>query len=433
MAEKRRQSTAHLKQISASMREHARNRKIAGVFLLFLGLIVAFVLGFLLRSDVALMSSLGFNLSDTVEANKGTVAAKSSYDSIGMRVSEVEEMLETQSMDTIDLTDATKSMLNDLLASTQDPYAAYYDSERYESYIKETSEKGYLGVGVLFGDYDGRAYVIDVMEGSQAEARGVQRGDFVQAIDGESEHTWSASEVIGALSRENDQNVVITWMRPISIDAQRGHEFTTTLTYKDYDIPNVTKELYDNVGYISLKQITANSASLIKAAIVDLTAQGAQAFVLDVRDNPGGYLTQSLDIASLFVQSGVLVGIETKDGVNTRTATGTTLTSAPVVVLMNNYTAAAAEVLVAALQDNQRATTLGQKTMGKGSVQVVRELSFGGAVKYTAAYYVTPLGHQINGVGIMPDIAVAGNDPQDSDNSQKLIAIDSARSLLEGA
>ncbi len=136
-------------------------------------------------------------------------------------------------------------------------------------------------------------------------------------------------------------------------------------------------------------------------------------------------------MASLFVQSGVLVEIQTNDGTSTRNASGETISDAPIVILDNDFTAASAEVFVAALQDNQRATTVGQTTMGKGSVQVVRELSFGGAVRYTAAYYLTPLGHDIEGVGITPDMTVANGSGPDADDTQFLVAMDSARSLIE--
>lgn len=419
-----------LKKLSASMRMHARNKHIGLLMVMFVAVVVAFVVGFAARSNVQLMHSLGIRTPEVKEQSANPSTSKTTYDALSARIGEVEDILATYSMDTLDLQDATKTMLMDLMESTQDPYATYFNSENYENYIKETADKPYSGIGVLFGDYDGRAYVVDVLDGSEAQARGVSQGDFVEAIDGDSSHKWSTIEVIGALAREEGANVIITWMRPISLDATRGTEFTTTLSCHDYTEQNVTYELDENVGYVRLRQITSNASDLVEQAVKDLISQGAQSFILDVRDDPGGYLTQSLDTASLFIQSGVLVGIETKDGTTTRNASGETITSAPMVVLVNEYTCAAAEVLVAALKDNQRAAVVGQTTMGKGSVQVVRELTFGGAVRYTAGYYLTPLGHAINGVGIIPDIAVA-DDPQDPEVDNQLnVAFDVARSLV---
>ncbi len=397
---------------------------------MFIIIVIAFVAGFAARSNVQLMQALGMQAPDVSEQVANSTNPKTTYNALSARIGEVEDIISTYSMDNIELQDATKLMIANLMQSTQDPYATYFNSEDYENYIKETADKPYSGIGVLFGDYDGRAYVVDVLDGSEAQARGVSQGDFVEAIDGDSSHKWSTIEVIGALAREDGSNVIITWMRPISLDATRGTEFTTTLTCHEYTEQNVTYELNENVGYVRIRQITSNVSELVERAVDDLLSQGASAFVLDIRDNPGGYLTQSLDTASLFIQSGVLVGIETKDGTTTRSASGNTITPAPLVVLVNEYTCAATEVLASALQDNQRATVVGQTTMGKGSVQVVRELTFGGAVRYTAAYYLTPLGHAINGVGVVPDIAVA-DDPQDPENDNQLaVAFDVARSLV---
>ena len=191
---------------------------------------------------------------------------------------------------------------------------------------------------------------------------------------------------------------------------------------------NVTTSLEGTVGYLKVRQLTQTSADLVKQALADLGSQGALSFVLDIRDNPGGYLTQAVDLASLFVKSGSIVQIETKDGKSVKSATGNVATDKPLVVLVNENTAAAAEVLAAALQENQRATLVGASTLGKGSVQVVRDLSFGGALRYTAAYYLTPQGRTINDVGVTPDVSVGLGGEAGSDN-QRSLALETAQSL----
>ena len=191
---------------------------------------------------------------------------------------------------------------------------------------------------------------------------------------------------------------------------------------------NVTTSLEGTVGYLKVRQLTQTSADLVKQALADLGSQGALSFVLDIRDNPGGYLTQAVDLASLFVKSGSIVQIETKDGKSVKSATGNVATDKPLVVLVNENTAAAAEVLAAALQENQRATLVGASTLGKGSVQVVRDLSFGGALRYTAAYYLTPQGRAINDVGVTPDVSVGLGGEAGSDN-QRSLALETAQSL----
>ena len=413
--------------------ERANNRLLFRLFTLFILVAVAFVGGFLLRSQTELIASWGIPVSEGEQQALDQAAVQNDYESITARVGDVERILNTYSLDEINLTDATYTMLDDLMKSTGDPYATYYNPDVYNSYIKESTDRSYAGIGAVFADYNGRAYVADVFEGSEAEAKGVQQGDYLDSIDGTDVATWSMTEVVNALAKDEGSEVTITWMRPTSLDAQTGETFTTSLVCKVYEEANLTTDLAKGkVGVIKLRQITQNSSELVKQAVEALTAEGATSFVLDLRDNPGGYLTQAVDIASLFIESGVIVEIQTVDGpASSKKASGATVTSAPLVVLVNKYTAAAAEVLASALQDNQRAQIVGETTLGKGSVQVVRELDFGGAVRYTAALYMTPLGYQIDGVGIVPQVAVADDGGKGKNDDQLNLALDTARALAK--
>ena len=409
----------------------ARNARIIRVLTACICVCLAFAAGFFLRGDEGLLKRIGFeSLIMAGEQNPGATVTGSTYSSISARVAEVEGILAGDSMDSYDLDDATTQILTAFANATEDPYLRYYDESRYQAFIKENASK-YGGIGVLFSEYNGRAFAADVFEGSTADANGVEQGDYVVAIDGDRNQDWSMTEVINALARDEGESVVVTWRRPATMDAEGGDEFSTTLTTGIYKEQNLTKELYDQVGYISLKQFTQTSAELVKQAVADLEEQGALSFVLDIRGNPGGYLTQAVDVAALFMKSGVVVEIETvRDGKSTKSTNNVTATDKPLVVLVDENTAAAAEVLAAALQDSQRATIVGTTTMGKGSVQRVQKLSFGGALRYTAAYYRTPLGHDINDVGIAPDIMVNDDGGEESDN-QKEFALETALSLVE--
>ena len=412
---------------SATLRERMRNRRIARGLLLFIVVVLAFVGGFALRSQTDFVASLGFPVEGAGGAAASTATPpKTTYNSMTARLEEVEELLESNSLDDLDLGQATPAVLTALMKSLGDPYAAYFDADRYAKYVQEAAERPYTGIGVLFAEYDGRPYAADVFEGSEAEGMGVRNGDYIVAVDGVSSKDWTTSELINGLAREEGAQVVVTWMHPSSLDAQTGTEFTTTLTCHSYDVPNVTSELDDGVGFVRLRQVSQNAAELVQQVVQGLAVEGAAAYVLDLRGNPGGYLTQAVDIACLFVQSGVIVEVETVDGTTTKTATGATITNAPLVVLVDEYTSAAAEVLAAGLQANQRATVVGQTTRGKGSVQVTRELTFGGAVRYTAAYYLTPLGASIEGVGVAPNVSLHSSEGVDL---QREVAIDTARSL----
>ncbi len=269
-----------------------------------------------------------------------------------------------------------------------------------------------------------------MFEGSSAAEAGVKPGDFVVAIDGDSSQDWSATEAINAVQRESGSTVVIRWRHAESLDSTGGEEFTTTLTTGNYEEPNVTTQLTNKVGYISLKQFTSNSDALVREAISELTDEGARSFVLDLRDNPGGYLSKSVDVASLFIKSGTVVEIDTLTTSTTREVSGDLATEAPLVVLVNGNTAGSAEALAAALRDLDRAAIVGTTTMGKGSVQVTRPLSFGGALRYTAARYVSPSGYAIDGVGVSPDASVA-MDSDSSTDRQKEVAVETAQSLIK--
>lgn len=398
-------------------REHRRNKRILRLLCFVVAIAVAFVAGFALRSQDQFLVSLGFSIPGVQKAGtQSTDVKKSPYDSISARLSEVEDVLAKSDLNGYDLDEATKEVFKGFSSACDDKYFEYLDPSRYASFVKDSSDGAYNGVGVLFSDYNGRALVSDVFSGSAAEAAGVQQGDVLIGIDGDTSHDWSVTEAISGLSRNAGETVVVTWMCPSSVGAETGTSYTTALTCSSYKEQNVTYSLDGTVGYIRVRQITQDTADNVSAALADLIDQGATSFVVDLRDNPGGYLTQAVDVANLFIKTGVIVEVQTSTGTSPKSASGKTVTDLPLVVLTNGYTSGAAEVLAAALQDNQRATIVGETTIGKGSVQVVHELSFGGAIRYTAGYYKSPLGHDIDGVGVIPDIAISssegGTDPQ---------------------
>ena len=408
----------------------ARNSRLIQIFVVIILACAMFAAGFLVRDHPYFLQRLGF--PDTVTGLATNIAdqndTKDVYNSLSVRVAEVEDKLKNDSLDEYDLDEVTVKTLEAFAGATYDPYLRYYTAERYRELLNQVGE-GYAGIGVLFSEYNGMAYVVDVFDGSEAQLAGIQEGDFVESINGDNSQSWSRAEVAAKLSQSKGSTVVITWRRPESLEADGGETFTTTLMCEEYDQTNVDTE-YDadrRVGYIKVRQFTQNSASLVQTAITELTAQGAGAFVLDVRDNPGGYLSQAVDMASLFMSSGTVVEIHTVDGIITKNASSQTATALPLVVITNKNSAAGAEILAAALKESQRATVIGTTTMGKGSVQTMSVLSFGGALRDTAAYYKTPEGRDIDRVGVAPDVTVEMTDEGDA---QKDYAIGVATSLV---
>lgn len=385
---------------------------------------LVFNAGFMARGNTVVLNALGLTSLETEsQVNPGATVSGSTYDSLSARVAEVEGILSQDSMDSSDLNQATSKVLSAYAETTDDTFLRYYDDKSYQSYLASTKNPE-AGIGILFGENDGTCFVSDVFEGSSAAAAGIQPGDCVESIDGDARSSWTTPDVLNALSRSDGQSVYVTWRRPSTVSGKADTTFATNLTFSSSTKDNVTYEVDGQVGVVSVTQIAADSASAVSDAINTASAQGAQAFVLDLRDVPGGYLTQAVDIASLFIQSGTVVQIQTQEGTTARSADGKSITSAPLVVLTNERTAGCAEVLAAALQDTDRATLVGTKTQGKGSVQIMQPLSFGGALRYTAAYYLTPKGGKINGNGVTPDVETSNAD------TQYTVALDVANSQI---
>lgn len=418
--------------IARTRKRRERSMRLIRGFIAVLLMAAAFACGFIVRGYPSFLQSLGFpsyitGLTETTSTDPVT-SGKDVFSSVSMRVSEVEDILASDSLDEYDLSKATDSMLNAFSEASSDPNLRYYSPERYTELLNKQTET-YAGIGVLFSEYNGQAYVVDVFENSQAQSEGVVVGDFVVSINGDNSQVWSRSEVSAKLSQAKGSSVVIEWRRPESLEAEGGEKFTTTLECADYKATNVTSE-YDEertVGYVKVKQLTQNATSLVQKAVNDLASQGARAFVLDLRDNPGGYLSQAVGIASLFMSSGNVVEVRTVDGQSAKTASGQPISQDPLVVLTNKNTSSAAEVVAAALKESQRATLVGANTKGQGSVQVLHELSFGGAMRYTAAYYLTPEGHDIDQVGVTPNVELNNTGEGDS---QRDYAVEYAASMI---
>ena len=319
----------------------------------------------------------------------------------GDKVDKVNKLLQADALKPPKETSATAGAINGLLESTGDKYATYFDPKHLQ-YFNEQMSGSYGGVGVGLGEKNGAAYVVEVFPGTPAAKAGVKRGDVVRTINGKTKAKWTTDDVIKLVRGPKGTAVTVTMYRPSTKKL-----VTFKLTREDIKYPNLKTELKGDVGYIAMYEFNSTSAKDVEAAIKKLKKQGAKGFVLDLRNNPGGLLDQAVDVSSLFVRDGVIVSVDerNKKPVEYR-ATGNVVTEAPLVLLVNENSASASEITAGALQDYARAKLVGVKTFGKGSVQTIENLSFGGAVKFTTAHYLTPKGRSINGKGLQPDVLV---------------------------
>jgi carboxyl-terminal processing protease len=290
-----------------------------------------------------------------------------------------------------------------MLESLDDSYAVYFDKQHYEYFNEQTTGEFY-GIGVTLSDKDGKPYIVSVLKGTPAEAAKLEAGDIIVSIDGVTRDKWDLDEVVKRVRGPEGTKVKLQITREGS---DKLLDFT--ITRAKIDVPNVEQEIVDgNIGYIRLYTFNQRSGEDLRTALKELKDQGAKGFVLDLRDNPGGLLSASVDVVSLFVKDGVVVTVDGRAPQvdETYRASGDLETKAPLVLLVNENSASASEIVAGALQDYDRATIVGVTSFGKGSVQQIEELSFGGALKLTIAHYLTPKGRVIDKKGVVPEVIV---------------------------
>jgi carboxyl-terminal processing protease len=281
---------------------------------------------------------------------------------------------------------------------------------------------------VTISQRDDQVFIVSPIEGTPAFEVGLQSGDVIRGINGETQDTWDLDVVVSQVRGPEGTMVTLDVERE-DVDGTLSFEITRgRITF-----PNLnTLMIGDDVGYMRLGSFNEKAASDIATALDDLADQGAEGYILDLRDNPGGLLSASIDVSSLFIEDGIIVRVEERDGPEIQhRARGRVKTDAPLVVLVNEYSASASEIVAGALQDYARADLVGTKSFGKGSVQTVEDLSFGGGVKFTIAHYLTPKSRVIDGVGVTPEHVVE-MDPMLQVEEADDIQLEKAVEVLRG-
>ena len=290
-----------------------------------------------------------------------------------------------------------------MLGTLDDPYTRFLDPRQFkEMQIDTSGELTGVGMQLSLDKTSKELTVIAPIEGSPASRAGVQPKDVITAIDGRNTKGMSTEEAVKLIRGQAGTKVVITLRR-------KGQTLTLPLVRERIELHAVEHQINTSadgrrIGYIRLKQFTANASRDMRAAIKDLDPK-VDGYVLDLRSNPGGLLMASVDIARQWLNEGTIVSTRTRDGIqDVKRANGHALTTKPLVILVNEGSASASEILSGALQDNHRAVLVGQKTFGKGLVQSVRSLSDGSGMTVTIAKYLTPSGRDIHKHGIDPDV-----------------------------
>ena len=307
------------------------------------------------------------------------------------------------------MTGSLKGMVNSL----GDPYSVYLDPKMYNELMLET-KGSFGGVGIVLGVRDKQLTVVAPIEGTPAEAAGILSGDLIMKIDGQDTKDMALDEAVGKIRGKEGSKVTLTIQR----DGKESQEYT--LTRATIVLKSVSGKMLENgIGYIRLSMFSETTGNDFTQKMSELKEQGMTSLILDLRNNPGGLIGESVKVARLLVPQGPIVSVIGKNGERETSQSYLEKIPLPMVVLINGGSASASEIVAGAIQDSGAGKLIGVKTFGKGSVQRIIPLDKDSAVKITIAEYHTPKDRSIHGKGIEPDIVVempkdkdAKNDPQ---------------------
>lgn len=299
-----------------------------------------------------------------------------------------------------------------LLRSLDDPYSDLL-SETQRKIFEEDLAGSFGGVGFEIGIRKGVLTVIAPLEGTPAERAGLKPGDQILKVNDEDTENMSLEEAVSKIRGEPGTKVRLTIYRKDWLEPK-----TFEITREIINVPVIKSKLISpNIGYLKINTFGTKTYSELISALYRLKSQGAQKFILDLRNNPGGFLEVAIKVSELFLPRGKIVLKEVEKNKITKTIYSEgpgTFVNEKIVILVNNGSASASEIFAGALKDNLGTKLIGEKTFGKGSVQQTFPLN-GNLMKLTIAYWLTPHGTKIEGNGLKPDIEVKDNEETEAD------------------
>ena len=304
-----------------------------------------------------------------------------------------------------------------------DPHSAYLDAKMYREFQIQT-EGSFSGVGIVLGVKDKILTVVSPIEGTPGDKAGIKSGDQIVKINGQDTKDMALDEAVTKIRGPEGTQVTLTIRR-----GQENKDYA--LTRSNIQLKSVTgKMLPDGIAYIRLSVFNEQTGADFAAKYRELEKEGMKAIILDLRDNPGGLLGESVKVANKLVPKGPIVSIVQRDGRRETHSSTLEAVKYPLVVLVNGGSASASEIVAGAVQDTAAGTLVGTKTFGKGSVQTVMGMGDGTAVKLTIAKYYTPKDRSINGTGIEPDVKI--ELPESKDGVARDTQQDKAVEILKG-
>jgi carboxyl-terminal processing protease len=330
--------------------------------------------------------------------------------------------------DKIDIQKMVYGAISGMLQSLNDPYTVFFDPKTSKTFSEDISGK-FEGIGMEIGKKDDELQVITPLEGAPAQKVGLRPGDIILGIDGTSTSDMSVEEAVDLIRGPKGTEVTLNMFRDSWKEAK-----DITITRETIEVPSLKLEIKDDdIAYIKLYNFTEKSKDDFDRAAIKILNTSAKKIVLDLRNNPGGYLDKAQDIAGWFMRAGEIVTIEDKRGeekIEYKSQGNGHFSNYPIVCLINEGSASAAEILAGALRDNLGVKLIGKKSFGKGTVQELIHLSNNSDLKITVARWLTPKGESINDVGLEPDIEVELTEEDYKENRDP--QLDKAIEIIKG-
>ena len=343
--------------------------------------------------------------------------------------SEVLDKINKEYVDEIDQSKTMDAAINGVLQSL-DPYSAYMSPEVFNNMQTETRGE-FGGLGIEVGMESGVVKVISPIDNTPASKAGVKAGDYIVKIDGIQVQGKSLTEAVEIMRGPVGSEIEITVRRK---GIKKAIIFN--ITREIIEIQSVKSKIIDKkIGYIRLSQFNENSSSQIKEKITELKNKQIRGYIFDLRNNPGGLLSQAIKISDFFLDHGEIVSTKSRNKSENRkwfAKKGDIIEGKPLIIITNYGSASASEIVAGALKDHKRAIILGEKSYGKGSVQSIIPLKNKGAIRLTISKYYLPSGKSISEIGVIPDIEVVEEDKNFKINTKTDNQLNFALRLLNG-